>query len=93
MFGDWPPFDTLTISDAELVNFPDITVQKADILEVITLEKPGTIPYTALDKLRREHMIDVTGISLRQTHLRGLYRAHVITNYESLWRYGSLIMF
>ena len=67
------------VSDAELVNSPDITVRKADILEVITLKKLDQIPYTALDKLRREHMIDVTGISLRQTHLRGLYRAHVIT--------------
>jgi len=71
--------DTLMVSDAELVNSPDITVRKADILEVITLKKLDQIPYTALDKLRREHMIDVTGISLRQTHLRGLYRAHVIT--------------
>ena len=66
LFGDWAPFDTLTISDAELVNFPDITVQKANVLEVITLTKLGQIPYTALDKLRREHM-------------RGLYRAHAIT--------------
>ena len=74
-----PLFDTLMISDAELLNFPDIAVQRADILEVITLETLGQIPFTALDKLRRGHMIDVTGVSLSQTHLRGLYRAHVIT--------------
>ena len=79
LFGDGPPFDTLMISDAELLNFPDIAVQKADILEVITLETLGQIPYTPLDKLRREHMIDVTVVSLSQPHLRGLYRAHVIT--------------
>ena len=71
LFGDWAPFDTLMISDAELLNFPDIAVQKADILEVTTLETLGQIPYTALDKLRREHMIDGTAI--------GLCRAHVIT--------------
>ena len=71
LFGDWAPFDTLMISDAELLNSPDIAVQKADILEVITLETLGQIPYTALDKLRREHMIDVTAI--------GLCRAHVLT--------------
>ena len=79
LFGDWAPFDTLMISEAELVDFPDITVQKADILEVITLTGLGTIPYTALDKLRLEHTIDVTGISLSQTHLGHLYRAHVLT--------------
>ena len=79
LFGDWAPFDTLMISEAELVDFPDITVQKADILEVITLTGLGTIPYTALDKLRLEHAIDVTGISLSQTHLGHLYRAHVLT--------------
>ena len=44
------------VSDAELANSPGITVQKADVLEVITLTKLGQIPYTALDKLRREHM-------------------------------------
>ena len=79
LFGDWVPFDTLMISEAELVDFPDITVRKADILEVITLTGLGTIPYTALDKLRKEHAIDVTGISLSQTHLGHLYRAHVLT--------------
>ena len=79
LFGDWAPFDTLMISEAELVDFPDITVKKADILEVITLTGPGTIPYTALDKLRLEHDIDVTGISFSQTHLGHLYRAHVLT--------------
>ena len=79
LFGDWAPLDTLMISEAELVDFPDITVQKADILEVITLTGLGTIPYTALDKLRLEHTIDVTGISLSQTHLGHLYRAHVLT--------------
>ena len=41
------------VSDAELANSPDITVRKADILEVTTLEKLGQIPYTALGKLRR----------------------------------------
>jgi len=56
LFGDWAPFDTLMISDAELLNCPDIAVQRADILEVITLETLGQIPYTPLDKLRREHM-------------------------------------
>ena len=79
LFGDWAPFDTLMISEAELVDFPGIIVQKADILEVITLTGLGTIPYTALDKLRLEHEIDVTGISLSQTHLGHLYRAHVLT--------------
>ena len=79
LFGDWAPCDTLTISEAELVDFPDITVKKANILEVITLTGLGTIPYTALDKLRLEHTIDVTGISLSQTHLGHLYRAHVLT--------------
>jgi len=71
LFGEWAAFDTLSISDAENVNSPGITVQKADVLEVITLTKLGQIPYTALDKLRREHMIDVTAI--------GLCRAHVLT--------------
>ena len=79
LFGDWAAFDTLSISDAANVNSPDITVQKADVLEVITLTKLGQIPYTALDKLRREHNIDVTGLSLSQTHLGGLCRAHVLT--------------
>ena len=59
------------VSDAELANSPDITVRKADFLEMITLETLGQIPFTALDKLRREHMIDVTAI--------GLCRAHVLT--------------
>ena len=67
------------VSDAELANSPDITVRKADILEVITLTGLGTIPYTALDKLRLEHDIDVTGISFSQTHLGHLYRSHVLT--------------
>ena len=79
LFGDWAAFDTLSISDAENVNFPGITVQKADVLEVITLTKLGQIPYTALDKLRREHAIDVAALSLSQTHLGGVYRAHVLT--------------
>ena len=67
------------VSDAELANSPDITVRKADFLEMITLETLGQIPYTALDKLRREHNIDVTALSLSQTHSGGLYRAHVLT--------------
>ena len=54
------------VSDADLANSPDITVREADFLEMITLETLGQIPYTPLDKLRREHM-------------RGLYRAHAIT--------------
>ena len=44
------------VSDAELANSPDITVRKADFLEMITLETLGQIPYTPLGKLRREHM-------------------------------------
>ena len=79
LFGEWVPFDTLTISDARLVNFPDIVVRKNNILEVFTCHGPGSIPYTVLDKLRVEHGIDVTSISLSQTHLGGLYRAHVLT--------------
>ena len=79
LFGDWATFDTLMISDAELLNSPDIAVQKADILEVITLETLGQIPFTALDKLRREHNIDVTALSLSQTHSGGFYRPHVLT--------------
>ena len=79
LFGDWVPFDTLTIAEAQLVDFPDITMRRADILDVITLTGQGKIPYTALDKLRREHMIDVTALSLSQTHSGCLYRAHVLT--------------
>jgi len=79
LFGEWVPFDTMTISDARLVNFPDIVVRKNNILEVFTCHGPGSIPYTVLDKLRVEHGIDVTSISLSQTHLGGLYRAHVLT--------------
>ena len=43
---------------------------------VTTLEKLGQIPYTALDKLRREHKMDVTAISLSQAHSGGIFRAH-----------------
>ena len=46
---------------------------------VARLCENAKIPYTALDKLRKEHAIDVTGISLGQTHLGHLYRAHVLT--------------
>ena len=67
------------VSDPELANSPDITVREADFLEMITLETLGQNPYTPRGKLLREHMIDVTGDSLSQTHLGSLYRAHVIT--------------
>ena len=65
-------------------------MQKADILEVITLTGLGTIPYTVLDTLRLEHAIDVTGISLSQTHLGHLYRAHVLTTNTSADRVGDM---
>ena len=79
LFGEWVPFETLTVADAGLVNFPHIIVRNDNILELFTCEGPGRIPYAVLDKLRVEHGIDVTSISLSQTHLGGLYRAHVLT--------------
>ena len=78
VFGPWIALHSLALADAQEVHLPDIIMNKTDILEVFDMTADDKLPYRIFDKLRTKHGIDMTGLSLSQTHLGNIYRAHVL---------------
>ena len=72
------PFANLDMGDAAATNLPQVIVNNDDILEIFDLDADGRIPFTILDDLRKKHGIDVTSLSMSQTHFGNIYRAHVL---------------
>ena len=76
IFGPWTSLHTLTLAECRACNLPSPVVNLADILECnFALSSDGTLPYDVFDALRRQHGIDVTGLSMSSTHRSTVYRS------------------
>ena len=78
LFGKWVPFTNLDMGDAAATNLPQVIVNNDDILEIFDLDADGRIPFNILDDLCNKHGIDITSLSMSQTHFGNIYRAHVL---------------
>ena len=79
IFGPWTSLHTLTLAECRACNLPAPVVNLADILECnCALTSDGTLPYDVFDALRRQHGIDVTGLSMSSTHCGNLYRTYAL---------------
>ena len=79
IFGPWTSLHTLTLAEGRARNLPAPVVNLADILECnFALSSDGTLPYDVFDALRRQHGIDVTGLSMSSTHRGNLYRSYAL---------------
>ena len=72
------PFTSLDMGNAAVTHLPHVIVNNDDILEIFDLDADGRIPFNILDDLRKKHAIDVTSLSMSQTNLGSIYRAHVL---------------
>ena len=76
IFGPWRPLDALTAEEGSFVSLPDTEVPKSEVL-IMNLElENDKVPYKAFDRLRFEHHIDVTALSLSQTQGGNTYRVY-----------------
>ena len=76
VFGPWTPVDIAPNRDCTL---PTPLVLVEDILECnFEWTAEGTMPYDIFDCLRRDHEIDVTGLSTSLTHRGNLYRSYAL---------------
>ena len=76
MFGPWTPVGIAPNRDCTL---PTPLVLVEDILECnFEWTAEGTMPYDIFDCLRRDHEIDVTGLSTSLTHRGNLYRSYAL---------------
>ena len=78
LFGVWTPADEMELGIATRVTLPSPLVPTENILEFNFNLDDGHIPFEVLDRLRTNHGIDVTAVSMSQTGLGGRYRAHVL---------------
>ena len=78
LVGTCVPFTNLDMGDAAVTNLPHVIVNNDDILEIFDLDDDGRIPFTIVDDLCKNHGIDVTSLSMSQTHFGNIYRAHVL---------------
>ena len=79
IFGPWTSLHTLALAECRERNLPSPVVNLADILECnFALSSDGTLPYDVFDALRRQHGIDVTGLSMSSTHRGNLYRSYAL---------------
>ena len=76
IFGPWRPLDALTAEEGSLVSLPDMEVPKSDVLIMHVELENDKVPYKAFDRLRFEHRIDVTALSLSQTQGGNTYRVY-----------------
>ena len=78
LFGSWVPSSSMQVADLASSNLPSVIFPLAAILEFNIDLDDGKLSYDLLDRLRDAHGIDVTAISMSQTQLGGIYRAHVL---------------
>ena len=78
LFGVWTPADEMELGIATRVTLPSPLVPTENILEFNFNLDDGHIPFEVLDRLRTNHGIDITAVSMSQTGLGGRYRAHVL---------------
>ena len=79
IFGPWTSLHTLTLAECRACNLPSPVVNLADILECnFALSSDGTLPYDVFDALRRQHGVDVIGLSMSSTHRGNVYRSYAL---------------
>lgn len=79
IFGPWKSLHALTLAECRACSLPSPVVNLADILECnFDLSADETLPYDVFDALRRQHGIDVTGLSMSSTHRGNLYRSYAL---------------
>ena len=79
IFGPWLSLRALTLAECRARSLPLPLVNLADILECnFDLSSDATLPYDVFDALRSHHGIDVTGLSVRNTHRGILYRSYAL---------------
>ena len=76
IFAPWRPLDTLTADEGSLASLPDVEVPQSDILLTHVELENDKVPHKAFDRLRFEHHIDVTALSLSQTQGGNTYRVY-----------------
>ena len=80
IFGEWRSAEGLSMIEARDLKLvlPNPLIPASSVLEAnFELEK-GKIPYGVLDRLRENHHIDVTGLSISLTEGGNLYRAYAL---------------
>ena len=79
IFGPWTSLHKLTLAECRACNLPAPVVNLAGILECnCALSSDGTLPYDVFDALRRQHVIDVAGLSMSSTPRGNLYRSYAL---------------
>ena len=79
IFGTWRLFSDLSQRDASAYTLPVVVCNRADILITnVKLDGDGRIPFATFNDLRANHGIDVTALSVSQTHYSNLFRAYVL---------------
>ena len=87
VFGPWTPVDIAPNRDCTL---PTPLVVFEDILECnFEWTADGTMPYDIFECLRRDHKIDVTGLSTSLTHRGNLYRSYALLRGEGRARHTN----
>jgi hypothetical protein len=79
-FGAWEPLDDRRASELQNTKLPSVEVPRGDILLPYIELEDGCVPYKALDALRHQHAIDITGLSVACTQRGNLYRQYVLMN-------------
>ena len=75
IFGPWQALGACTPDNLGDYALPAPSVRgEAVLLSVPELEPDGSIPYPVFDRLRTEHHIDVTGLTLTNTLAGSRYR-------------------
>ena len=68
----------MTLDEAIKTRLPSVLVPIDKALEIFDFDDDGYIPFVVFDMLLSKHGIDVTAISMSQTHRGNMYRAHAL---------------
>ena len=76
--GAWRGLASVALRDAIDTALPGALVPVDKVFEIFGFDDDVDIPYAVFDMLRSKHGIDVTAISMSQTHRGSMYRAHAL---------------
>ena len=68
----------MALGDAIDTKLPGVLVPVDKVWDIFEFDDDGYIPFAVFDILRYKHGVDVTAISMSQTHRGNMYRAHVL---------------
>ena len=78
IFAEWTPMDAAEVGSVNQTRLPSIVVPVENLLLWNIELEDGQISFGDFDRLRAEHGIDCTGLSLSTTKRGNQYRAHCL---------------